>query len=190
MRDKVNLLRDNRAVSFIHPTAEIEPGAQIGAGTRIWRYAHVRTGARVGADCNLGRNVFVDLEVRIGDRCKIQNNVSVYEGVELEDDVFVGPAAVFTNDLTPRAFGDWQVVPTLVRRGAAIGGGAVIVCGVKIGEYALIGAGAVVTKDVEPHRLMLGNPARPVGWVCTCAKVVSRQAERPEQLRCADCLAE
>ena len=122
----------------------------------VWRLSHLRSGAEIGRDCNLGRNVFIDTDVKIGDRCKIQNNVSVYEGVTLEDDAFVGPAAVFTNDRTPRAYGGWEVVHTLVRRGASIGGGSVIVCGVEIGERAMVGAGAVVTKDVEADRLVLG----------------------------------
>ena len=180
-------VRQNVHMVFIHPTADIEPDVTIGHGTKIWRLTHIRSTASLGADCNVGRNVFVDVGVSVGARCKIQNNVSVYEGVTLEDDVFVGPSAVFTNDQTPRAFGDWEVVPTLVRRGASIGGGAVIVCGVVIGEYAMVGAGAVVTRDVEAYRLVLGNPARPVGWVCRCGKVVSRSNSRPEPLECETC---
>ena len=172
---------------FIHPSAEVEANVAIGEGTKIWRLSHLRSAASVGADCNLGRNVFVDVGVTIGARCKIQNNVSVYEGVTLEDDVFVGPSAVFTNDRTPRAFGAWEVVPTVVRRGASIGGGAVIVCGVEIGEHAMVGAGAVVTRDVEADRLVLGNPARPVGWVCRCGNVVSRAESRPDRLECDNC---
>lgn len=173
---------------FAHETAEIEPGAMIGDGTRIWRHSHVRTGARIGRDCNLGKGVFVDEDVRIGDRVKVQNNVSVYKGVTLEDEVFVGPAAVFTNDLHPRAQNpDWVVTPTLVRHGASIGGGATVVCGHEIGEWAMVAAGAVVTRSVESHQVVAGNPARHHGWVCECGKLVSREAARPKSLRCSTC---
>jgi acetyltransferase-like isoleucine patch superfamily enzyme len=146
---------------FAHETAEIEPGAMIGDGTRIWRHSHVRTGARIGRDCNLGKGVFVDEDVRIGDRVKVQNNVSVYKGVTLEDEVFVGPAAVFTNDLHPRAQNpDWVVTPTLVRHGASIGGGATVVCGHEIGEWAMVAAGAHDTRTDHSHQVVAGNPAR------------------------------
>jgi UDP-2-acetamido-3-amino-2,3-dideoxy-glucuronate N-acetyltransferase len=151
----------------IHPTAVVEDGAEIGAGTRVWHFAHVRSGARIGRRCVLGKSVFVDSGAVIGSGCKIQNFVSVYSGVTLEDDVFVGPSAVFTNDLHPRASGDeWEPLPTLVRRGASIGANATVLCGLTIGLWAMVGAGAVVTKDVGPHRLVLGNPAKEVGWVC------------------------
>jgi UDP-2-acetamido-3-amino-2,3-dideoxy-glucuronate N-acetyltransferase len=171
----------NRA-AFVHPTAAVDDGARIGEGTSIWHLSYVRSGATVGAGCNLGRNVYVDPGVTIGDRCKIQNNVSVYVGVTLEDEVFVGPSAVFTNDLNPRAAkDDWTVTPTLVRRGASIGGNATIVCGIEIGEYAFVAAGAVVAKDVEPHRLVAGCPARPVAWVNRRGEIVSREAARPAQ---------
>ncbi|MCW2540880.1 MAG: putative acetyltransferase [Frankiales bacterium] len=171
----------------IHPSAEIEDGATIGAGTRIWRRAHVRTGAVIGTDCQLGANVFVDAHVQIGNRVKIQNNVSVYEGVLLEDEAFVGPAAVFTNDLNPRATGDWILTPTFVRSGASIGANATIICGNELGEHCLVAAGAVVTKPVEPHQLVVGNPARPIGWVCRCGAVVSRSPQRPADLECGTC---
>jgi acetyltransferase-like isoleucine patch superfamily enzyme len=173
--------------AFVHPSAEIEPGASVGPRTRVWRGAHLRTGAVIGADAQLGANVFVDAGVRIGDRVKIQNNVSVYAGVELEDEAFVGPAAVFTNDRNPRATGDWQLTPTFVRRGASVGANATIVCGVELHEHSLVAAGAVVTRDVLAHQLVLGNPARPAGWVCRCGVVVSRDAERPVDLDCASC---
>jgi acetyltransferase-like isoleucine patch superfamily enzyme len=166
----------------IHPSAEIESGVSVGAGSRIWRRAHVRAGAVIGRDCNIGANVFVDVDVHIGDRVKIQNNVSVYEGVHLSDDAFVGPAAVFTNDLNPRATGDWELTPTFVGRGASVGANATIVCGNSLGDYCLVGAGAVVTKPVEPYRLVVGNPARPVGWVDRDGAVISKAAERPAQL--------
>lgn len=173
--------------AFVHPSAEIEDGAAIGAGSRVWRRAHVRTGAVIGAGVQLGANVFVDAGVSIGDRVKIQNNVSVYAGVHLDDEAFVGPAAVFTNDLNPRATGEWQLTPTFVRRGASVGANATIVCGYELGEHCLVAAGAVVTRDVAPHQLVLGNPARPAGWVCRCGRVVSREAERPLNLDCETC---
>jgi UDP-2-acetamido-3-amino-2,3-dideoxy-glucuronate N-acetyltransferase len=168
--------------AYVHPSANVEDGAVVGSGTKVWHLSHLRSGATVGAGCNLGRNVYVDPGVTIGDRCKIQNNVSVYVGVTIEDEVFVGPSAVFTNDFTPRATNeDWVITPTLVKRGASICANATIVCGKTIGEYAMVAAGAVVTKDVESHRLVAGNPARPIGWVNRLGQVVSRDAERPAQ---------
>jgi acetyltransferase-like isoleucine patch superfamily enzyme len=165
---------------FAHPSAEVEPGALIGDGTKIWHLVHVRGSATVGANCVLGRNVYIDADVVIGDLVKIQNNVSVYKGVTLEDEVFVGPSAVFTNDLRPRAQNpDWQIVPTIVHRGASIGANATVVCGVEIGAYAMVAAGAVVTRDVAPYRLVAGCPARPIGWVDESGTVVSRDANRP-----------
>jgi acetyltransferase-like isoleucine patch superfamily enzyme len=173
---------------FVHPSAEVEEGASVGHGTRIWRQAHVRSGAVVGDDCNLGKNVFVDQHVRIGNRVKVQNNVSVYEGVTLEDEAFVGPSAVFTNDLRPRAQNPgWTIVPTVVRQGASIGGGATIVCGNEIGEWAMVAAGSVVTRSVAPHQLVAGNPARHLGWVCRCGSVVSRGVEPPAEMTCESC---
>jgi acetyltransferase-like isoleucine patch superfamily enzyme len=172
---------------FVHPSAEIEDGAAIGADSHVWRRVHVRSGAVIGAGVQLGANVFVDAGVIIGDRVRIQNNVSVYAGVQLDDEAFVGPAAVFTNDLNPRATGEWQLSQTWVRRGASVGANATIVCGHELGEHCLVAAGAVVTRDVQPHQLVLGNPARPAGWVCRCGRVVSREAERPQSLRCETC---
>ncbi len=163
---------------FIHPTAEVSPDAQIGEGTRIWRQAHVREHARVGAHCNIGKGVYIDAHVQIGSNVKIQNHSSIFEGVTLEDGVFVGPHVCFTNDLFPRAINpdgtlksadDWTITPTLVRYGASIGAGAVIVCGVTIGRFALVGAGSVVTRDVPPHALVFGNPAAQRAYVCYCA---------------------
>ncbi|MEX0846488.1 MAG: acyltransferase [Ilumatobacteraceae bacterium] len=154
---------------FVHPTAIVEDEVAIGRRTSIWHHGHIRRGASIGSGCTLGKNVFVDAGVRIGNGVKVQNNVSVYAGVTIHDDVFVGPSAVFTNDLHPRAFAsEWQITPTIVHRGASIGANATIVCGVEIGAFALVGSGAVVTRSVAPHQLVLGNPARPAGWVCTC----------------------
>ncbi|RLE82549.1 MAG: N-acetyltransferase [Thermoprotei archaeon] len=160
---------------FIHPTAVVEDGAEIGEGTRIWHFVHVRSGAKIGKNCNIGKDCYIDVGAVIGNNVKIQNGVSVYRGVILEDDVFVGPYVVFTNDLYPRSFSrDWKVIKTIVKRGASIGANATIVCGVVIGEYAMIGAGAVVTKDVPPHGLVYGNPARLRGFVCYCGRPLKK----------------
>lgn len=157
---------------MVHESAYVDPGAVIGRGTRIWHFSHVMAGARIGERCSLGQNVFVARNVRIGDNVKLQNNVSVYEGVVLEDDVFCGPSCVFTNVRTPRsAFPrnrSEDYAPTLVRRGATIGANATIVCGVTIGEWAFVAAGAVVTRDVPSHALVAGVPARRIGWACMC----------------------
>lgn len=157
---------------FAHETAYVDRGVKVGAGTKIWHFSHVMTDARIGNDCSFGQNVFIAKGVRIGNRVKVQNNVSIYEGVFLEDDVFCGPSMVFTNIKNPRsAFprntsADYLV--TLVKRGASIGANATIVCGVTIGEWAFIAAGAVVTKDVLPYAIMAGVPARWMGWMCEC----------------------
>ena len=173
---------------FIHQTACVEEGSEIGAGTRIWHQAHVRDGASLGENTVVGKNAFIDAGVHVGSGCKIQNNVSVYSGVTIEDDVFVGPSATFTNDLVPRAFnGDWTRTDTLVRCGASIGANATIVCGVELGEYCMVAAGAVVTKNVDDHSLVVGNPARHRGWVCRCGAVVSRSDQRPDAIVCAQC---
>ena len=173
---------------FVHPTAVVESGATVGNGTLIWHHSHVRDGAAIGKECTLGKNVYVDAGALIGDNVKIQNNVSVYRGVEIGDGVFIGPCAVFTNDLRPRAAaGDWLLRSTRVRRGASVGANATIVCGVEIGEYAMVGAGAVVTAPVRPHQLVVGNPARHHGWVCACGEVISRAEEPPAELRCTRC---
>lgn len=172
----------------IHPTAIVEDGAAIGDGSRVWHHAHIRAGAVVGDGANLGKNVYVGTDVHVGHRVKVQNNVSVYEGVTLEDDVFVGPSVVFTNDRYPRAFiHEFKVVPTLVRTGASIGANATIVCGTTVGSFATVAAGSVVTHDVEDHQLVMGNPARPAGWVCRCGHLVSRDVV-PESLdQCDKC---
>lgn len=151
----------------IHPTAIVDAGAIIGNGTRIWHFCHVMPTAVIGANCNLGQNVFIDDKVTIGDGVKIQNNVSVYNGVTIEEDVFVGPSVVFTNVINPRSFIERknEFKPTLLKKGATIGANATIICGISIGEYAMIGAGTVVTKDVAPYALVIGNPGRQVGSV-------------------------
>lgn len=152
---------------YIHPTAEVDASVRIGAGTRIWHGVQVREDAIIGAGCVISKDVYIDAGVVIGDRVKIQNGVSVYRGVILEDDAFVGPHASFTNDLMPRAFStDWEVVPTYVQRGAAIGANATIVCGVTLGAYSMVAAGSTVTADVAPHALVIGSPARLVDYIC------------------------
>lgn len=152
---------------YIHPTAIVDAGATIGEGTKIWHFTHVMGTANIGSSCVLGQNVFIGNKVRLGNRVKVQNNVSVYEGVHCEDDVFLGPSCVFTNILNPRSFIERKedFKPTLVKKGASIGANATIICGNTIGRYALIGAGAVVTRDVPDFGLMVGNPARQKGWV-------------------------
>jgi UDP-2-acetamido-3-amino-2,3-dideoxy-glucuronate N-acetyltransferase len=151
----------------IHSTAIVDSGAVIGEGTRVWHWAHVCSGAQIGKACSLGQNVFVGNQVRIGNNVKIQNNVSVYDGVILEDDVFCGPSMVFTNVINPRAavVRKNEYRPTIVRRGASIGANATIICGVTIGEYAFVAAGAVVNRNVPAFALMAGVPARQVGWM-------------------------
>lgn len=152
---------------YIHSSAVVDAGAVIGNDTQVWHFCHLMPKAVIGSNCKLGQNVFVDNHVRIGNGVKIQNNVSVYNGVTIEDDVFVGPSVVFTNVINPRSFIERkdEFKPTLVLKGASIGANVTIVCGVSIGEYAMIGAGAVVTKDVGAYALVVGNPARQTGWV-------------------------
>lgn len=161
-------MTSNPAV-FIHPTASITEPVRIGDGTKVWINVQIRENAEIGISCILSKDVYIDHGVRIGDRCKIQNSVSIYNGVTIESDVFVGPNVAFANDKVPRASNsEWIVTPTLVKRGASIGANATVVCGVVIGAYAMIAAGSVVTKSVPSHALVMGNPARVVGFVCEC----------------------
>jgi UDP-2-acetamido-3-amino-2,3-dideoxy-glucuronate N-acetyltransferase len=173
----------------IHPTAEVERGAVIGAGSVVWRHAHVMKGARIGRRCMLGQGCFVGAGARVGDGCRLQNHVSLYGGVELGDEVFVGPSAVFTNVKRPRAAYPKKPAyeTTLVGRGATIGANATIVCGVTIGAHAFVGAGAVVTRDVPDHALVLGSPARVEGWICACGERVARSRARPRRAWCTAC---
>jgi UDP-2-acetamido-3-amino-2,3-dideoxy-glucuronate N-acetyltransferase len=158
--------------AVVHEWAIVDDGATIGAGTRVWHFCHVLGGAVIGERCSLGQNVVVMNGTRVGNNVKVQNNVSIYEGVELEDDVFCGPSMVFTNVVTPRSHVSrrHEYQRTLVRRGATIGANATIVCGTTLGEYAFVGAGAVVTDDVADHALVVGVPARRVGWMCQCGE--------------------
>jgi UDP-2-acetamido-3-amino-2,3-dideoxy-glucuronate N-acetyltransferase len=178
-------------LAFVHPSALVEDGAALGAGTKIWHHAQVRTRARIGEHCIVGKGAFVDFDVVIGDGCKLQNYACVYHGVTLGRGVFVGPHVVFTNDLRPRAVGpafealadgDWEVGATTVEEGASIGANSTIVPGVRIGRWAMIGAGAVVTRDVASYALVVGTPARRIGWVCSCGLRLSEGART-----CARC---
>jgi UDP-2-acetamido-3-amino-2,3-dideoxy-glucuronate N-acetyltransferase len=155
---------------LVHPSAIIDDDVVLGEGTRVWHFVHVSSGARLGQRCVLGQNVFVGRNVRIGNGVKIQNNVSLYEGVEIGDDVFLGPSCVFTNVVNPRAFLERkdEFRPTHVGRGATVGANATIICGHDLGEYSLVGAGSVVPRGVRPYELVVGNPARHLGWVCAC----------------------
>ena len=168
---------------FIHETAVVDEPCEIGAGTRVWHFCHLMSGCRIGEHCNLGQNVFVASGVVLGRNVKVQNNVSIYAGVEIEDDVFLGPSVVFTNVSTPRSHVSRKerYERTIVKRGATIGANATIICGHAIGEFAFVGAGAVVTRDVPAHALVVGAPARQVGWMCGCG------ARLPDSLVCADC---
>ena len=162
--------------TFIHPSAVIDSRAKIGEGSKIWVNVQIRENAVVGKFCNVGKDVYIDRNVTIGSGCKIQNAVSIYDGVTIEEDVFVGPHACFTNDKLPRAFvADWKITRTLVKKGASIGANSTIVCGITIGEYAMIAAGSVVTHDVEPYTLVMGNPARAVSKI-------NQRGERTENL--------
>lgn len=171
----------------IEPTAVVEEGAAIGSGTRIWHHAHVRSGAKIGSGCVLGKNVFVDTGVFVGDNVKIQNNVSVFDGVRIEDQAFIGPSVVFTNDLLPRSNGEWSRVSTLVGQGASIGANATVVCGNQLGRWSIVAAGAVVTSSVAPYEVVAGNPARHHGWACRCGEIVSRDERYPVGTACPRC---
>lgn len=174
---------------FVHESSYVDEGAQIGAGTKIWHFSHVMSDARVGERCNIGQNVVISPGVVIGRNVKIQNNVSVYTGVVLEDDVFCGPSMVFTNVVNPRSHVSRrdEYRQTLVRRGASIGANATVVCGHTIGQYAFIGAGAVVTRDVPDFALVVGNPGRVTGWMCQCGLRLASGRTPPAEAACATC---
>jgi len=171
---------------MIHPTAEVSPKARIGKGTSIWNQAQIREDAQIGDNCIISKNVYIDFGVKIGNNVKIQNNVSVFHGVTIEDGVFIGPHVCFTNDKNPRAINPdgklkkgegWEVSKILVKKGASIGANSTILPGVTIGEFALIGAGSVVTKDVPDYAVVVGNPSRQVGYVCKCGKKLEENKE-------------
>ncbi len=177
--------------AYVHPTAIIDQDVELGAGTKVWHWTHVSKGARIGQNCVFGQNVFVADNVTVCDNCKVQNNVSLYKGVVLEQDVFCGPSCVFTNVLDPRAFIEKksEFRPTLVRRGASIGANATVVCGHTLGEYCLVAAGAVVTKDVPAHALVAGVPAKVIGWVCRCGARLAFEPQpgTTQHARCGTC---
>jgi UDP-2-acetamido-3-amino-2,3-dideoxy-glucuronate N-acetyltransferase len=167
------------STSYIHPTAIIDQGAVIGKGTKVWHFCHLMPKSKIGDNCILGQNVFVDNDVVLGNRVKVQNNVSVYKGVILEDDVFLGPSMVFTNVINPRSFIERkeEFRKTIVRKGATIGANSTILCGIEIGSYAMIGAGAMVVKNVSPYALVVGNPAQQIGWVSVAGITLDFTAE-------------
>ena len=174
---------------FAHESSYIDPGCEIGADTKIWHFCHVMAGARIGARCNIGQNVVISPAVVIGNNVKVQNNVSIYTGVVLEDDVFCGPSMVFTNVINPRSHVSRksEYRQTLVRQGATLGANSTILCGHSIGRYAFVGAGAVVTKDVPDYGLVIGNPARLVGWVCECGIKLAASRDAAPDLTCQGC---
>jgi acetyltransferase-like isoleucine patch superfamily enzyme len=183
---------------FVHPSAEVSDEATIGQGTRIWHQAQVLPRARIGRECILGKGVYVDFEVSIGDRCKLQNGVYVYHGATVEDGVFLGPGVMLLNDKNPRAINpdgtlksgsDWQVSPTRIGEGAGIGGGSIILPGVTVGQWAIIGAGSVVTKDVPAYGLAFGHPARLEGFVCPCGQRLALKSKGDETVwfECPHC---
>jgi UDP-2-acetamido-3-amino-2,3-dideoxy-glucuronate N-acetyltransferase len=188
----------------VHASADLEAGVTVGPGTSIWHRAQIRTGAAIGAECIIGRDAFIDEGVRLGDRVKVQNGALVYHGVTVEDGVFIGPGAILTNDRYPRAItstgelsraSDWEVSPIVLHRGCSIGAGAIVVAGIDVGSFATVGAGAVVTRPVAAHALVVGSPARRIGWVCACGARLTNDDGQPsaadptvdETLLCATC---
>jgi UDP-2-acetamido-3-amino-2,3-dideoxy-glucuronate N-acetyltransferase len=174
---------------WAHPSSFVDEGCDIGAGTKIWHFCHVMPRSRIGRGCNIGQNVVVSPEVVIGNNVKIQNNVSIYTGVVLEDDVFCGPSMVFTNVVNPRSHVPRkdEYLPTLVKKGASLGANCTIVCGITIGRYGFIGAGAVVTKDIPDFALVVGNPGRIAGWMCQCGVKLASGRTPPPHAECPVC---
>lgn len=172
--------------AFVHETAQVEPGCQLGAGVKVWRHCHLMPGCRLGDGVQLGQGCFLGRGVQVGRGSRLQNGAYLFEGVCLEEEVFIGPRVTFTNVRRPRAFLSQRghFLPTRVGKGATLGAGSVILCGITIGRYALVGAGSVVTRDVPDYALVAGNPARQQGWVCRCGAPVQRQG-----MRCGACLA-
>jgi acetyltransferase-like isoleucine patch superfamily enzyme len=175
---------------YVDPTAIIDNRVSLGSGTKVWHFVHIMEDAKIGNECVLADYVYVGRGVKIGNGVKLENRATVYEGVKIEDKVFVGPHVTFTNDLYPRSFNtDWKILQTLVKEGSSIGAGTVIVCGVTIGEYALIGAGSIVTENIPPHALAYGNPARIRGFVCRCAKKLETEEKKKNHvsMKCPFC---
>ncbi|OPJ65037.1 acyltransferase [Clostridium oryzae] len=174
---------------YVHESSYIDPGCSIGAGTHIWHFSHLMSGTVIGEKCNIGQNVFIASDVILGNGVKVQNNVSIYAGVVCEDDVFLGPSCVFTNVINPRSFIEKknEFKKTIIKKGASIGANSTIICGVTIGSYALVGAGAVVTKNVPDYSMVIGNPARVRGYVCVCGEKLLTQTEQDAELKCRVC---
>lgn len=172
---------------FVHEKAVVDEGARIGEGSKIWHFAHIRGSAILGKNVIVGKSSYVDAEVIIGDNVKIQNLCSIFHGVRIGNNVFIGPHVAFTNDLYPRATGEWNITETTVEDGVSIGANSTIVCGITLGKHALIGAGTVVNKDVPPHGLVVGNPSRLIGWVCFCARKVAGKDFGGGELICKHC---
>jgi acetyltransferase-like isoleucine patch superfamily enzyme len=175
---------------YVHPTAVVDKTAIIGEGTRVWHFVHVMENAEIGKECVLGDFVYVGRGVRIGNGVKLENRSTVYSGVKIEDKVFVGPHVTFVNDPYPRSFStDWKIIETRVKEGASIGAGSVVMCGVTIGEYALIGAGSVVTKDIPSHAMAYGNPAEVRGFVCKCGRKLEEEKKKQRfvLMMCSSC---
>lgn len=173
---------------YVHPTAVIDHDVIIGEKSKIWHHVHVREHSRIGKECVLGKGVYIDTGVTIGDSVKIQNGVSIYSGIVIENKVYIGPNATFTNDMYPRSISpDWEIIPTYIRKGASIGANATILCGIEIGHYSMIGAGSVVTDDILPHALMMGNPSRLKGFVCECGKLLKSQTRDGMRFACEIC---
>jgi len=179
---------------FIHPSAEVSPNTLIGKGTKIWMWCQVREKSEIGDNVTLSKSVYIDAHVKIGSNVKIQNNVSVYQGVTISDGVFIGPHVCFTNDLRPRGINkdgtlksgaDWAIVPTLIEYGAALGANSTIVCGIKVGKWAMVGSGSVVTRDVPDYGIVVGNPARFIGYVCPCGESAAKIDDH--NLFCSKC---
>jgi len=171
---------------LIHESAYVEENVDIGDGSNIWHFVHIRKNAKIGKNCNIGKSVYIDIGVIVGNNCKIQNFATLYHGLTVEDDVFIGPHVCFTNDLLPRAkiWTEEKVVKTLVKKGASIGANATIICGVTIGKNAMIGAGSVVTKDVPEHAIVYGNPAKLKGFICKCGKELIKKTVEKDFVLC------
>ena len=176
--------------AYVHPTAVVEKTATIGAGTKVWHFVHIRENAEIGRECVLGHSVYIGKGVKIGNHVKLENRATVYQGVKIEDNAFIGPHVTFTNDPYPRSSStNWTIVPTLVKKGASIGAGTVVMCGVTIGAHAMIGAGSTVTRDIPPHAMAYGNPAKIKGFVCKCGRQLIKKEERQKDIlmKCPFC---
>ena len=174
---------------FVHPTAIVDEGAEIGDNSKIWHFSHIRNTAKLGKNVIIGKSSYIDEKVVVGNDVKIQNLVSIYQGVTIGNEVFIGPHVVFTNDLYPRAQGSWEITPTTIENGVSVGANATVICGVSLGENCFVAAGAIVTKDVQAHALVGGNPARLLGYVCKCARRILDKSSPPGnyELVCKHC---